>query len=455
MRLSSVGIKVLGLVVVICAIMLITQLFSKTPNSSDKSSLAVSYTGNPVFSSEELSLKISNSHPVNSNTFSVGADPKREILLRNIVTLFSNLFRLPDDEEKLAKLDQAFHDFLFDLTISRTEKLQVLWELVTDLEGIQRIYVIDTMDALKPIELTSQIIGLFEVSDDSETKLHLLSMLRNTLGISETDQPNQDELQHIQGQSEIIYSFLKDQLSTQNIEVRRFVLLEALPLLPEADIATVLNQATTALTASGKNSDGYPITPDELVILWLDALVAHPTNDAFMNGTSNLIELMLPDIKTSEFLERFAVVVEATAGDPLLKPKLRELFNKLKPNRLESATYYRWLIAKVALESSSQVTVETLLLKYFSADSAIGQAAIIQATGPDILNKLSLEKREQVIGAFLEKFKQSPVDSAKHEMFKIALKSAAEIVDDNYRARILSAIGICELGCVSGQEQGN
>ena len=135
---------VLVILVIIGAVAFFQRL-THAPETFPKSTAApLSQLSRPIFSSDELSSALPDYYAAGASKSSM--EPHKNSLFSK-TDYFHDLFKSPDDDQKLGRLDQAFHDFLFDSGTSRADKLDALWQLISELGGVQRLYVIDTMDA--------------------------------------------------------------------------------------------------------------------------------------------------------------------------------------------------------------------------------------------------------------------------------------------------------------------
>ncbi len=125
----------------------------------------------------------------------------------------------------IRQADYSTYRFVKDEQISRYVKLNQLWSLAIKYQDNpdKFTYLIDCLDALKPIELTSEFIQNFQSQKNTENQQHLLIMMINSIQFH-----SQADL--VEANNEIpniikIQNFMQDLLITsKNKEILRYVI---------------------------------------------------------------------------------------------------------------------------------------------------------------------------------------------------------------------------------------
>jgi hypothetical protein len=161
----------------------------------------------------------------------------------------------------VSTMDQAMHDFLMDKNTNRIDKINALWAMLKDIgfSSQQGEYLLDSLATLLPIELTKDLIDVYNNKKlTTPIKVKLINMLAENTTIANPEVQDKERLSYIVEQIQEIQSFLKEDVLTSSDPD----LLEG-GLLAYANIAEP--QDVQELVSSLSNSANGALIPDGML----------------------------------------------------------------------------------------------------------------------------------------------------------------------------------------------
>lgn len=301
-------------------------------------------------------------------------------------------------------LDKSMNDFLLNIEISRSDKIDRLWKLVKAIGmGSQKsAYLLDSLGTLLPVELTDELIDTYDDEVPSFAKIKILDMLSNNTDIANPDLQNKERLDFIAEKIRTIQSFLKDDVMREDDSGVFIAGVQAFANISEAeDIQELIEVAK-----QGKHKD--LIEKGELANILSEAAIS--TGDTQAEMLPDLIDSMqVIKSEDSKQKEDFnTMILESLDAGVLTAQSQQELVDYLHNQEpelqiektvsvKEISKYYLWAksnskiegsgigLEKIAIEESNPLKVSSILLY---ADRDIIRKIKTSSNQLDIFNRL-------------------------------------------------------------------
>ncbi len=317
----------------------------------------------------------------------------------------------------LSALDLKLHEFLNDPTFSREEKMQGLWNLVSNVE--YRPPVVDALKRLQPFEISDQIINTFiTVAAQGEStvvrQLELLNLLDAGIKDVSREQLTADQVSQLEQATTQIKSLFKQQLLNYNhsaifedslfLFYRIATLPEVIETFPEIADATVRD----------------PRLKNSFYATWARSVFARqelqPAVEILFNS-----QLSKSDIAEVNF-EVFEVLKYLSSSniEENLRDKLVNYVQSHEPSTDNPREYLTWMSAYIAIQSPDESTKDMSLGHLIANDEA--NDVLLQAHAVEFLGSQNVlsswETRD--IGLLTDNFKkalQEPQISQEDKFF--------------------------------------
>jgi uncharacterized protein YjiS (DUF1127 family) len=197
----------------------------------------------------------------------------------DILAQITNL--LISKNDKIEELDRLTRKLLSDSTISRHDKIGVLLLSIQNFGVDTEIgkYLLDTLASLHPFEITKEILDLFDVAKNTDTKKRII-ILVTTLFALDTNQieGNIPRIEYLKKRQGIIQDFLKKQFTEVNDKDILETLLRYYPLALNED-QSLVEYAEKALK---RNQELF--TPEVFTELYFGLISGQPGRQKEFDG---------------------------------------------------------------------------------------------------------------------------------------------------------------------------
>lgn len=270
----------------------------------------------------------------------------------------------------LSALDVKLQDFLDDPTLGREEKINNLWDLVNQLEyGTPASYVIDSLSKLRPFEINSQIIDMFQTvatQGDASTirQLELLSLLKAGINVPRDNLTTADQIEQFEQavvQTKVLLSQQLYDYSHAAVFKESLSLYYDIATLPES-IETFPKIADAVASDQHLKKDFYAI--------WAQSIFAHPQ---LQPAVEILFNSQLPKSDRDEVnFEVYDVLKNISSGDIAenVRNELIDYVRQQEPLRENASDYLKWMSAYVAIQSPDETTRNISLGHLIANDKA-------------------------------------------------------------------------------------
>lgn len=280
----------------------------------------------------------------------------------------------------ITTLDQVMHAFLMDKKIVRIEKINSLWGILKEIgfESEQSFYILDSLATLLPIELTQDLIDVYNDSKNRRTKTKLITMLAENTNILNPDKQDKQRLEFITDKIEEVQLFLKENISKESDPQ---ILEEA--LYAYADISDA--EDILALTTSLKNTNNSKALPSGVIdSILTEVSVSTPEaqKEILPKVLENIKNAGMADPKQKEHFTQ--MMLDAISSGVISEDAQEELGNYLKKEEPKIpmgktttetlSKYYTWAegvsklknndmsLKKIVLESDNPLKISSIVI---------------------------------------------------------------------------------------------
>lgn len=130
---------------------------------------------------------------------------------------FTNILDDLLEHGSLENLDNGMIEFLTSKNIPRNEKISTLIHLLSKYENdeIKFLYVLDSLAALKPIEVTDQIVALYKADMSDNKKVHMMTLLEESTYILNPAKQTPEQISYINANIIKIQDFIAQQIDIE------------------------------------------------------------------------------------------------------------------------------------------------------------------------------------------------------------------------------------------------
>lgn len=307
----------------------------------------------------------------------------------------------------LSALDSKLHEFLNDLTFSRSEKMLGLWNLINQLEyGIPASYTIDALKKLHPFEISDQIINTFTiVAAQGEStvirQLELLSLLDSGIVDVPKEELTLEQLHQLEQATIRVKALFKQQLRNYNaptIFKDSLFLFYRIATLPE-----VIETLPEIADATARNIE----LKHDFYSIWARSVLLR---QELQPAIEILFDSQLPK---SDMLEVNSEVFDILSGMSStdiaenLRGKLIDYVQNHEPSTENAREYLTWMSAYIAIQSLDEATKDVSLGHLIAHDKA--NNVLLQAQAVEFLGSQNVLSswEAQDIGLLTDNFKKA------------------------------------------------
>lgn len=280
------------------------------------------------------------------------------------------LFDSPDSAQKLESLDQAFAQFIEDAKIPRADKIKALFELLNSRPGDQALFILDNLAHLHPVERASELIEIFNSSENAEFRSHVLTTLRDLLtcdwSSSSLEKP---QVADIESAERAVSDLTKSLVGSDNATDARYAILEMVPLLPQSEQEGIMRELNST------RREERSITGLDWSNLNFDLAVANADERSLVRFRTILDQKGLES--DPDFVDRVLSTLIQTALDPRFKDFSREILGRTGDLTLSPMLFVKARELELRLGGTAEEAVVSSLIKQMENSSPVERAAII------------------------------------------------------------------------------
>ena len=363
-------------------------------------------------------------HIEKSNNKALTLKPKNKIKSDNIyITRLKKILAM--ERIDILQLDKIMSDLLTS-DISRKDKIEGIWDILNEIgfTSEKSQYLLDSLATLLPIELTDELIDVYNNLDNSNIKIKIIDILAKNIDIAN---PNleEDKLKFIIKKIGNIESFLEKNIL---VEQDKSILINALTAY--SNIAD--SEDTQELISQIKEREDIDLFKEEefLTILTQTAI---STEEAQEEMLPTIIEKMSdPTINPKERESFNQIILDTINANALSESSKRELAPYLKAQepKLETdkrvstdtiSKYYLWAEANSKIEENS-INLEKIVME---SQNPIKISSILLYADEKDIQKI---KKNQNIGEVYSRLKLALAESKINDENKIIIKDAISIL---------------------------
>ena len=332
-----------------------------------------------------------------------------------------SLFDSPDSKKKLESLDAALNELLTNPQIKRSDKIDVLMDLLNSRQDYQALYVLDNLAHLHPIERAGELIKMFGDSTNLEMRSHLLTTIRDVLTVEwnspETDKPSVAE---INSSEQTIFEFAQKLALSDEGRFSKYAILEMTPLLPQDSQEQILS----ALDSERMSS--LSISSLEFGNLSFDLAVANADEKSMTRFQALLNDKGLEG--DPDFLERVLSTLTQTAKDPRFTDLARETLERAGDLSLSPSLFVKAKQLEYSLNGVSEEDFVSEFGRQLKGLRPIERAAVMIEQSEALLGSQEEATKIETTREFIAQAEQS-FGTSKNQFLLAALHVSAALQD--------------------------
>ena len=296
------------------------------------------------------------------------------------------------NSEDISQIDAAIHAFIFDNGVTRGQKLAVLWQLVGEYTGYDapQSYLLDTLGAFRPVELTQQLIQMYEscVSDECFRKTLLALTDGASLVRVGHDRLSPEQERYALSEAEHLNALITRELSApRSADALKDVSLAALDLFGNEAALPMLDEV---LARDAQALDG-------LLPAYADSILLRPS------VPPELLSILVQRVSSAPAgpnFDRAVNAIYAALSDPDFSAENRALLKDFvaarEPHDASGSDYTDWLSAYAATFGPGEaVRNEVAKEKLLTADARARATIALDYT--QLLKDLTPSQREDIL----------------------------------------------------------
>jgi len=384
-------------------------------------------------STEDLKKTLDDFYEVEPQVVSILLDSNKTKSLKKITKLntIDTLMKQFTGESSFSDLDKAMVAFLKDNTISRIDKINGLWMMVEkfDISTNKGLYVLDSLATLLPIELTENLIAVYNEQTDLKVKAKVMEILSSSLNIANPEVQDEERLNFIISKYKEVESFFHEEtMNSIDGKVSMDALGYYVKIVPPEDAFEIFE--------SLKNGELKAKNLNKGKLLSLMTETALSTDESQKSLFSEILDSAKDSTLDKKEKSAFnQTLIEALNYDVLTeesREKVKSYIDEIEPSFASevikidaSENYYAWVNAKAKVEGvESNKYLESLVLE--SEDSLKISSILLYSDNNLIQNLKENEGNEQVLEQLNASLESNSVDEESKYLIKDALLRLTE-----------------------------
>ena len=383
-------------------------------------------------STDDLKENLDDFYEVEPKVVSIIIDSNKTKPLKKITKLndINSLMQHFTGESSFADLDKAMVAFLKDNTVSRIDKINGLWTMVEefDIASNRGLYVLDYLETLLPIELTSNLIEAYNEQKDSKVQAKVMDIIHSSLSIANPEVQDKEKLDFIISKYKDIQSFFHEEtMNSADGQVSMNALNYYVKIIPAEEAFEIFE--------SLKNDELKAKDLDKGKLLSLMTETALSTEESQDTLFSEILDSAKDSsLNKSEKNAFNQTIIEALNNDVLTgnsREKLKSYMDEIEPSfssglKIDaSENYYTWVNAKAKVEG---VETNKYLEKLVSESSnSLQISSILLYSDNNLIQDLQESNRnEQVLEQLNTSLKSPNVDEESKYLIQDALNRLSQ-----------------------------
>lgn len=276
------------------------------------------------------------------NVLDIKVDKEAVIYLEKI----NNLIKTFDEKRDNVELDNLIVKFIKDKNISRENKINTLWLVFKEVDTLKnsaKLYCLDYLSVLNPVELTDNLINEYKKQDNEKIKNNILNILVDSIFIANPNIQNKEQLDFIANKEKKVHDLVYSQILKKQES-------EKLPelLILYSNISSTQEVKSIVMSIIDKK-DGKKIYDEKLIsALSQIAITMDKSQSEMLLMVIKLVNNNAENPKLKKaFDDSILEVMSSDIGNSVLSENSNKiLFNYFK-NKMQKETNKKTLIPKI------------------------------------------------------------------------------------------------------------